>query len=103
MVQLGGNDGSGVLKSSMALRLVYGSGTRLIFVLIVCFVILEDGYFHFFCSLTKDGTFFDVPQNDLIHAWGLDKQLGYCAQASVTFYVNGCFALYAKRSLNFVL
>ena len=25
---------------------------------------------------------FDYLQNDLIHAWGLDMQLGYCAQAS---------------------
>lgn len=24
-------------------------------------------------------------QNDLIHAWGLDLQLGYCAQAIITY------------------
>ena len=34
-------------------------------------------------SFLKHITFMNIVQNDLIHAWGLDKKLGYCAQ--VTF------------------
>jgi len=28
-------------------------------------------------------TVFDIMQNDLIHGWGLDMKLGYCAQVIV--------------------
>lgn len=30
----------------------------------------------------------DLWQNDLIHAWGLDMQLGYCAQGNRTQYIG---------------
>lgn len=38
--------------------------------------------------------FLSVLQNDLIHAWGLDRQLGYCAQ--VIFILNHYFYLAFK-------
>ena len=31
-------------------------------------------------------------QNDLIHAWGLDRQLGYCAQVTSILHHYFCFA-----------
>jgi len=34
---------------------------------------------------------FDSMQNDLIHAWGLDRQLGYCAQVTPSSSNNSYF------------
>jgi len=36
-------------------------------------------------------------QNDLIHAWGLDRQLGYCAQVTCLCY-NTMFMAYLNPS-----
>lgn len=41
-----------------------------------------------------------VGQNDLIHAWGLDMQLGYCAQARV--FTIPCFVKYFSGHCDFL-
>lgn len=73
--QVDRNDGSCFLKSCVALRLVHDSGAHRF----VPFAQLQKNYFveHNFVHRLSF-----ILQNDLIHAWGLDMQLGYCSQAS---------------------
>lgn len=86
--QVGGNDGPCFLKSCLALCVVYDPG-----------LLIAEHYFSNFFSLKKknfaSSSLLIVLQNDLIHAWGLDYQLGYCAQASYSFFffslVYQCF------------
>lgn len=74
--QVDRNDGSCFLKSCVALCLVHDSGANRF----VPFAQLQENYFvkHDFVIVYR----YFILQNDLIHAWGLDMQLGYCSQAS---------------------
>ena len=79
LFQVDRNDGSCFLKSCMALCLVYDPGAP--------FCSVNAAAEHYFQNCSVIGYIFIhhlwfMLQNDLIHAWGLDMQLGYCAQAS---------------------
>lgn len=87
VMQLGRNDGACVFEGCLEMCLVYDSGIKT-----SCNCFLLEGRRSRFCLQSSYCSDFEVivlkllylHQNDLIHAWGLDIQLGYCAQ--VIFY-----------------
>ena len=59
----------------MALRLVYDPGAPFSHLNVTAEALLLDYFIY------SSFVVYFILQNDLIHAWGLDMQLGYCAQA----------------------
>ncbi|RVW64206.1 hypothetical protein CK203_046386 [Vitis vinifera] len=69
--KLGGNDGTCLLKGSLAMCVAYDPANEL--------EDSEGGVFHPIDLIRLTSV-----NNELIHAWGVDMQLGYCAQGDRT-------------------